>query len=301
MFQSGTWYPVHYHCHSCHNHTFSFQTRSKDFRPSFSRLAEVRSLIPAGTPCMACTATATRSVREEIIASLEMTDCRCVSVSPNRPNIFYEVRTRNDIDTDFTDLIDTLREKQVDTPRVIVYCQSLNTCSDLFAHFLYNLGHASYHPPGAEELYENRLFGMYHSCTPQHNKDVILQSLRDTNGIVRVVFATVALGMGIDLPDVNNVIHYGAPRSIEDYFQESGRGGRSGCSARSIVYWKPRDCPVKVKPVTMRDHEVIDVRRYLENSSECRRKVLLNHFDLSFATSGSEGHQCCDVCAARTS
>ena len=112
-------------------------------------------------------------------------------------------------------------------------------------------------------------------CTPQHNKDVILQSLRDPKGVVRVVFAMVALGMGIDLQDVNTVIHYGAPRSLEDYFQESGRGRRSGGSARSVVFWKPRDCPVKVKPSTTRDQEVIDVRRYLENCSECRRKVLL--------------------------
>ena len=275
------------------------QTRSKDFRPSFSRLAEVRSLIPASTPCMACTATATRSVREEIIKSLEMEGCVTISVSPDRPNIFYEVRKRNDIDTDLADLIDTLREKLVNTPRVIVYCQSLNTCSDLFAHFLYSLGLTSYHPPGAAELCENRLFGMYHSCTPQHNKDVILQSLRDTKGVVRVVFATVALGMGIDLQDVNTVIHYGAPRSLEDYFQESGRGGRSGCSACSIVYWKPRDCPVKVKPSSTRDQEVIDVRQYLENLSECRRKVLLQHFDLSFATAGNEGRRCCDVCASK--
>ena len=278
---------------------FSLLTRSKDFRPSFSRLAEVRSLIPAGTPCMACIATATRSVREEVIKSLEMTDCVCVSVSPDRSNIFYEVRKRTDIDTDFADMIDTLREKQVDTPRVIVYCQSLNTCSDLFAHFLYSLGPSSYYPPGAAELSENRLFGMYHSCTPQHNKDVILHSLRDPKGVVRVVFAAVALGMGIDLHDVNTVVHYGAPRSLEDYFQESGRGGRSGCSACSVVYWKPRDCPIKQNPSTTRDQEVIDVRRYLENSSDCRRKVLLKHFYVSFATPGSECHQCCDVCASK--
>ena len=248
---------------------------------------------------MACTATATKSVREEVIKSLEMEGCVCVSVSPDRPNIFYDVRTRTDIDTDFADLVHTLREKLLDAPRVIVYCQSLNTCSDLFAHFLYNLGDTSYYPPGAEELSENRLFGMYHSCTPQHNKDVILQSLRDPKGVVRVVFATVALGMGIDLQDLNTVIHYGAPRSLEDYFQESGRGGRSGCSAQSVVYWKPRDCPVKSKPSTTHDQEVIDVRRYLENTSECRRKLLLKYFDISFATPGKEGEECCDLCASK--
>lgn len=113
--------------------------------------------------------------------------------------------------------------------------------------------------------------------------------------------------MGVNLKDVNTIIHYGAPRSIEDYFQESGRGGRSGGDAVSTVYWKPRDCPVHKKPatlrdheliavstvywkpcdcpvrkksVTLRDHELIAVRRYLENSKLCRRVWLLDHFDV---------------------
>ena len=129
----------------------------------------------------------------------------------------------------------------------------------------------AYYPAGAEKRCADRLFAMYHSCTPQNNKDTILKSLLQPEGTVRVVFATVALGMGINLPDVNTIIHYGAPRSLEDYFQESGRAGRTGTLAISIVYWKPRDCPVKVNPSSIHDHEVIAVRRYLENNTECRR------------------------------
>lgn len=116
------------------------ENRSKDFRPCFARLAEIRSLIPVGTPCMACTATATRSVREEVIVSLEMDGCVTISVSPDRPNIFYEVRQRTDIISDMAYLVQALGEQQINTPRMIVYCQSLDTCSDLFAHFLYHLG-----------------------------------------------------------------------------------------------------------------------------------------------------------------
>ena len=78
-----------------------------------------------------------------------------------------------------------------------------------------------------------------------------------------MVFATVALRMGIDLQeDINDVVHYGVPSSLEDYFQESGRGGRSGAEATSTIYWRPVDCPVRKEPNTLRDHELIDVRNH---------------------------------------
>ena len=119
-------------------------------------------------------------------------------------------------------------------------------CADLYAHFHYKLGIDSYYPPGADAISDNRLFGMFHANTPQHNKEVILKSLIKPDGVVRVVFATIALGMGVNLRDVNTIIHYGGPQSIDDYFQ--GRGGRSGQPARSIVYWKPIDCPKPKEP-----------------------------------------------------
>ena len=76
-----------------------------------------------------------------------------------------------------------------------------------------------YYPPGAPELSVNRLFGMFHAKTPQRSKDNIVRSLEDPNGVVRVVFASVAIGMGVDLHGVNIILHDGAPSSIEDYFQ----------------------------------------------------------------------------------
>ena len=178
------------------------------------------------------------------------------------------------------------------------YCV-LPVTQHLLRFVLFHLGPASYYPSGSAEVSDNRLFGMYHSCTPQYNKDIILESLRDPKGVVRIVFATIALGMGINLQDVNTIIHYGAPRSLDDYFQESGRGGRSGGDARSVVYWKPRDCPIKAKPSTTHDQELIDVRQYLENINECRRKLLLSHFDINFAASRKEGCKCCDICSSQ--
>ena len=141
--------------------------RSKDFRPSFARLAEIRAHVPFGTPYMACTATVTSSVRKQIINSLEMGGCVNVSVSPDRPNIFHEVMPRTDIDGDFVELLTELRLNNISMPRVIVYCTSLNVCSDLYAHFHYELGSSSYYQLGAPQLSDNRLFGMYHASTPQ--------------------------------------------------------------------------------------------------------------------------------------
>ena len=95
--------------------------RSKDFRPSFSHLAELRALFPQGTPFMALTATATERVRNEVMRELEMVKCVKVSMSPDRPNICYEVCTRTTIDTDLSWLLSSLREKLQNTPRVLVF------------------------------------------------------------------------------------------------------------------------------------------------------------------------------------
>ena len=270
--------------------------RSRDFRPSFSRLAELRALVPLGTPFMACTATATRSVKQEVIESLEMKGCEIVTASPDRPNIYYAVQPRTDVDIDFLPIVSTLRSETIRAARVLVYCQSLDMCSELYAHFHHELGDASYYPPGSSHISDYRLFGIFHANTPTHNKDVILKSFLIPDGVVRVVFATIALGMGINLKDVDNIIHYGAPQSVEDYFQESGRGGRTGGNAMSTIYWKPADCPIRKQPVTLRDHELIAVRRYVENVTVCRRKWLLDHFDVQLDTRASTS-RCCDNCS----
>ena len=81
-------------------------------------------------------------------------------------------------------------------------------------------------------------------------------SLTKSDGTTRVIFATVALGMGVDLKNVQTVVHYGAPRSLDDFFQESGRAGRSGVKAHSVVYWKPQDCPLREHCYTTHDQEI---------------------------------------------
>ena len=148
-----------------------------------------------------------------------MSEVVTVKLSPNRSNIMYVKRRRTDLETDFSESLSTLKEKQKDTLRVVVYCRTLMICADLFSRFSYEMGKSQYYPPNAPELSENRLFSMFHASTPQHRKDVIMGSLQDCHGTVRVVFACVAMGMGIDLHGVDTIIHRGAPSSIEDYFQ----------------------------------------------------------------------------------
>ena len=92
---------------------------------------------------------------------------------------------------------------------------------------------------------DNRLFGMYHANTSSHNKDVIQKSMQHSDGVVRIVFATIALGMGVKMVGVNTTWHYGAPASLVDYSQESGRGGRTGEQAKSVVFLKPADAPLR--------------------------------------------------------
>ena len=126
-------------------------------------------------------------------------------------------------------------------------------CSELYTYSHYTMGNATYYSPESKQVSDNRLFGMYHANTPSHNKEVILESMQKENGIVRVGFATMALGMGVNFMGLNTVYHYGAPRSIDDFFQESGRAGRSGMQAKSIVFWLPCDAPLKSNLSDARD------------------------------------------------
>ena len=96
-----------------------------------------------------------------------------MSTSPERANIFYEVRSRTEIDTDLKPVICALKEHRNTAPRIIVYCWSLGLCTNLYADFHYELGNASYYPSGADNISNNHLFGMFYANTSKYNKDVI--------------------------------------------------------------------------------------------------------------------------------
>lgn len=100
---------------------------------------------------LALTATVTKAMRIEICSKLEMTNCEYVYTSPERPNIYYEVFNRTEIEIDLKYLVDELRLHKITMPRVVVYCRSLNVCADVYAFFLNDLGVDSYYPPGAPQ------------------------------------------------------------------------------------------------------------------------------------------------------
>ena len=124
---------------------------------------------------MACTATASQSVKNEIIDNLEISGCVEATASLDRPSVYYEMKPRTDIDADFWPLVSTLRERAVHAPRVLIYCQSLDMCAELYAHFHHKLQEASYYPQ--DSMTTACLVCMFHSSTCQHNKDVVLKSL----------------------------------------------------------------------------------------------------------------------------
>ena len=111
----------------------------------------------------------------------------------------------------------------------------------------------------------------------------------------------MALGMGVDFKGLDCTIHYGAPRSLDDYFQESGRAGREGQQAVSTIYWKPPEAPLRKDLTDFHNKEVAVVRRYLENSVDCRRHFILHYFDPVLAKNLEQRDHnfCCDNCRSR--
>ncbi len=244
-------------------------------------------------PMLAATATVTEKMKRQIVKTLDMRGCKFVNVSPNKPNVFYSVEKRiGDIGKDLSFLVSDLLANNIKAIRTIVYCQSLDTCANLYIYFHSKLGDASYFPPGADNTSDNRLFGMFHAKTDDYNKSVIFHQ----EGTVRVVFATMALGMGVNFKDLTCIVHYGAPRSLEDYFQESGRAGRGGELSTSTIYWSPSDVPNRKDKSNPRNVELDTVRGYLL-TTECRRQYLLQYFDPGL-TALSDNF-CCDNCKVK--
>lgn len=162
-------------------------------------------------------------------------------------------------------------------------------CASLYKLFLSHLKDQSYDPVGSKVCIANRLFAMYHAKIDDTDKDSILSSLRDVNGKCRLVFCTVAFGMGVNIPNIRYVIHYGPPTDIDDYYQECGRGGQDGEQSFAMLYLYG-GCTI--------GHVSPKMKEFCQLTKGCRRLFLLTQFTSDDLPTDNYTckHLCCDLC-----
>lgn len=277
--------PVYY-CSWSEFIQLSHACRGETFRKTLLRIGEVRSLVPESVCVMALTATATKSLKLDVIRILGMRNPAVISASPSRDNIKYAIVPSEGFHEAFKALLEGLRRLRTDFPRTIIYCRKFRDCGELYLFFRDNLGDSFTEPTDAPDLPQFRLVDMFHSCTDQSVKDIIAP-LFCNDSQLRIVIATVAFGMGIDCPNVRQIIHMGPPEDSEAYIQATGRAGRDGFNSIAVLYL------IKGLRHTVNSR----MKRYIENTSSCRRNVLFDDFEGYVSPSCIPPCACCDVCA----
>lgn len=256
-----------------------------DFRPDYKELGEVRAKLP-GVPLMALTATATENVKVDVMHNLKMSGCEVFLQSFNRPNLTYEVRPKGKNDEVLASIAETITSSYKNQCG-IVYCLSRKTCEKV-----------------AEDLRKKYNLKAQHYHAGMNSNDKTKTQNLWQMGRCHVIVATIAFGMGIDKPDVRFVFHHSIPKSLEGYYQETGRAGRDGKRSGCYLFYGYKDTATLKRMIDdgegsweqkARQKAMLrNVVQFCENRSDCRRVQVLAYFNEYFRR--EDCGNACDNC-----